>query len=532
MPGTVTFTRTVTVAGGVFAPGHLGELTQLVPFELADEVLERTKTVQRRLRSLPSRAGVYFVLALGLFPQLGYARVWGKLTAGLAGLPGLEVVCPSEKALRDVRRRLGPAPLKALFEVLAGPLAWPYAPGVRFMGLRTVAFDGCSSLRVPDTARNRAWLGRRRCAGGYAGYPALRLLALAETGTRGLLGAVIAAPGEGDEPALARRLLPRLQPGMLVLADRAYDNAAFLADLAATGAQFLARAKASRSPVVLQVLPDGSYLSQIGTLQLRIIDAQVGVTGADGSHTRDRYRLITTLADHHRYPAAVLVQLYHERWEIESAFYALRHTLLAGRVLRSGDRPGAEQETWALLALYQLLRMAMTDATATRPGTDPDRASFTTALQAARDQLTTATTITSPGIITRAVLDSLLPPRRRRYSARTVKNSRSRYPTPSKSPQPAKPTTITAIDIAITTPPAGKNTRPSPRTRRRPQPGTRRHHIITLMHTHPRRAWTGHELATTLGLPQHSLLTALAQWARTGLLKRTATATYALNTPP
>jgi hypothetical protein len=55
---------------------------------------------------------------------------------------------------------------------------------------------------------------------------------------------------------------------------------------------------------------------------------------------------------------------------------------------------------------------------------------------------------------------------------------------------------------------------------------------MTLMHTHPRRAWTGHELATTLGLPQRSLLTALAQWARTGLLKRTATATYALNTPP
>jgi Insertion element 4 transposase N-terminal/Transposase DDE domain len=533
MPGTVTFTRTVTVAGGVFAPGHLGELTQLVPFELVDDVLERTKTVQRRLRSLPSRAGVYFVLALGLFPGLGYARVWGKLAAGLAGLPGLKVACPSEKALRDVRRRLGPAPLKALFEVLAGPLAWPYAPGVRFMGLRTVAFDGCSSLRVPDTARNRAWLGRRRCAGGYAGYPALRLLALAETGTRGLLGAVIGAAAEGDEPALARRLLPLLGPGMLVLADRAYDNATFLADLAATGAQFLARAKASRSPLVSETFPDGSYLSQIAGRDVRIIDAHVSVTGADGSHLRDRYRLITTLLDHHRYPAAVLVRLYHERWEIESAYYALRHTLLQGRVLRSGDRPGAEQETWALLALYQLLRMAMTDATATRPGTDPDRASFTTALQAARDQLTTAASITSPaGVITRAVLSSLLPPRRPRYSARTVKTSRSRYPTPSNGPRPAKPTTITAIDIAITTPPTGKNTRPSPRTRRRPQPGTRRHHILTLMHTHPGRAWTGHELATTLGVSQRSLLTALAQWARTGLLTRTATATYALTTPP
>ncbi len=122
---TTTITHAVTVAEGVFAPGHLGELTQYLPFELVDDVLEQTRTVQRRLRDLPSRTGVYFVLALGMFPGLGYARVWRKLTAGLAGM---DVRRPSEKALRDVRRRLGPAPLKALFEVVAGPLAQPRTP--------------------------------------------------------------------------------------------------------------------------------------------------------------------------------------------------------------------------------------------------------------------------------------------------------------------------------------------------------------------------------------------------------------------
>ena len=88
---TATITHAVTVAAGVFAPGHLGELTQYLPFELAGDVLAQTGTVQRRLRLLPSQAGVYFVLALGMFPGLGYLRVWGKLTAGLGGL-GL--VCP------------------------------------------------------------------------------------------------------------------------------------------------------------------------------------------------------------------------------------------------------------------------------------------------------------------------------------------------------------------------------------------------------------------------------------------------------
>jgi hypothetical protein len=428
---TVTFSRSITAAAGVFAPGHLGELTQYLPCELVDDVLEQTRTAQRRLRDLPSRVGVYFVLALGMFPRLGYARVWDKLTAGLAGLT---VARPTEKALRDLRRRLGPAPMKALFEVVAGPLAQPHTAGVRYRGLRTVAFDGCNSLKVPDTDRNRCWLGRIKYRLGWAGYPTLRLMTLVETGTRGLLGAVLGSAAERDEATLARRLLPLLGPGMLILLDRAFDAATFLGDIAGTGAMLPARSKATRKPPVLEHLPDGSYLSRLDDLTVRIIEADLTMTGADGSRVHDRYRLITTLTDHHRYPAFELVTLYHERWEIETAYLALRHTLLNGHVLRSGDRPGLEQEIWALLTLYQLLRMAMVTAVETRPGTDPDRASFTTALETARDQVTAARGICPDdgpvdliGVIGRAVLDTLLPARRPRYSARKVKSATSRY---------------------------------------------------------------------------------------------------------
>src|SRR5579859_3564046 len=161
----VRVVRVVTVAAGVFAAGHLGELTQWAPFELVDDLLVQTGTVQRRLRDLPSRAGVYFVLALGLFPGLGYARVWAKLTAGLAGLAGLAVAAPSEKALRDLRRRLGPAPLKALFEVLAGPLAWPYAPGCGSGGCARWRLTGaarCGSPTLPGTGPGRGGSGTGR----------------------------------------------------------------------------------------------------------------------------------------------------------------------------------------------------------------------------------------------------------------------------------------------------------------------------------------------------------------------------------
>ena len=188
------------MAAGVFAPGHLGELTQVIPFDLVDGVLADARAAQRRLRVLPSRVGVYFVLALGLFPRAGYLGVWAKLTAAL---DGLGVAAPSPRALRELRRRLGPAPFRALFEVLAGPAAWPRTPGVMFGRYRTVAFDGCKSIKVADTPRNRAWLGKMNAALGVTGYPVIQLMTLCETGTRALIGAAFGATAAASWPGRA-----------------------------------------------------------------------------------------------------------------------------------------------------------------------------------------------------------------------------------------------------------------------------------------------------------------------------------------
>ena len=536
---TVRFARPITAAAGVYAPGHLGELTQYLPFELVDDVLSQTKTVQRRLRDLPSRVGVYFVLALMLFPRLGYARVWQKLTGGLCGL---ELPSPSEKALRDLRRRLGPAPLKALFEIVAGPLGRPRTPGVSYRGLRTVAFDGCNSVHVPDTERNRSWLGRIRYRMGFAGYPTLRLMTLVETGTRGLIGAVLGSRADRDEATVARRLLPLLHPGMVVLLDRAFDATAFLTELDRTGARFLVRSRSTRRPPVLTHLPDGSFLSDLGGLPVRIIDADLTVTGADGSRVRDRYRLITTLLNHQDHPAVELVRLYHERWEIEIAYLALRHTILDGQVLRSHDRPGLEQEVWALLTLYQLLRMAMVTAVESQPDTNPDRASFTTAVQAARDQLIAADGILPTeqpgrpgqldllGVIGRAVLATLLPPRRPRWSTRRVKNATSRYLNRDDQ-RPDLPTMIASIQVTLHTPSLDTTWRPRLRRPRCPNAApTRREIITTLMNDDPGRPWRGRELADKLGIKPRNMLTQLAEWTRLGFLTRTNAGIYRLPT--
>jgi hypothetical protein len=431
------------VAPGVLAPGHLGELTRVVPFELVDCLVDDARARERRLRLLPSRTGVYFLLAMCLFPRAGYLAVWGKLTAALDGL-GLGV--PSAKALRDLRRRIGAAPVRALFEVLAGPLGQPRTPGIMAGGYRTVSFDGCKTVKVPDTPANRGWLGKMNAALGVAGYPVIQFMVLAETGTRALLGAAFGSTATG-ELDWARQLLHLLDKTMLVLMDRGFDAGDFLAGVAGTGAQFLVRLNASRKPPVLRCLPDGSFTSVIGGVKVRIIAAQVTVTCHDGTVYGGWYRLATTLLDHRAFPAARLMALYHERWEHEVAFLALRHTLLQGRVLRSGDPAGLEQEAWALLALYQALRIAITDAVqAAAPGTDPDRASYQAAVDTAQDLVTTARNITDPdgdlaGSIGRAVLARLNPPRRPRVCARRVKSPLSRW---NKHP-PGKPTTSKKI---------------------------------------------------------------------------------------
>ncbi|MFB6717524.1 MULTISPECIES: IS4 family transposase [unclassified Streptomyces] len=531
LPSALTaITRTVTVAAGRFAPGYLGELTAVVPFELVDAVLAETRTVQQRLRDLPSRVGMYFLLAMCLFPEVGYRLVWDKLTGGLAGVP---VASPSVKALRDLRRRLGAAPVRALFEVLAGALAHPATPGVRFGAYRTVSFDGCSSLRVPDSARNQAWLGRTA----HHGYPTLEFMTLVETGTRSLIGAVFGPTIEG-ETSYAGRLLHLLSPDMLVLWDKGFDANAFLAQVNETGAKVLGRLRSNRRAPVLARLEDGSYLSVIGTVKVRIIDAEITVTCADGTVFTGFYRLVTTLTDAHRHPAAALISLYHERWEHESAYCALRHTVMAGRNFRSGDPAGLEQEMWALLALYQALRAMLVEAAESAPGTDPDQCSFTVALQAARDQVVQALGVVpdesdSVGLIGRRVLDRLLPPRRHRTSTRKVKSPMSRYSERRDDGRPDRSRTITDLAIIVLTP--GPEQPPLPtvsRDDRHTVPAQRRRHrILTLLQDDPTRLWRVAEIAARFGdIRLDTMYRQLSRWADSGLIHKIGPGLYAATT--
>src|SRR5207302_1114806 len=149
----------------------------------------------------------------------GYAVPVGQGAAGPARPPARG---PAQGAVRGAGRAGGAA-------IHPGDTVRPVPDG----GLRRLF-----PVKVPDTVRNRSWLGKLKAVRGVTGYPAVELMTLAETGTRALIGTVFGPPATG-ETEYARRLLHLLDDTMLVLADRGFDAAGFLAELAAAGAQFL-----------------------------------------------------------------------------------------------------------------------------------------------------------------------------------------------------------------------------------------------------------------------------------------------------
>ena len=427
-----------SVRGRVLGGVWVGVLTWVITPDLVDEAVGDGLAWEMRLRSLPGRVGVYFVLGLCLVGE-SYGEVMRQVTAGLGGaLEAAGWVVPATTALTRVRERVGERTLESLFRRLCTALSpsrerWSHA-----FGLLVVAWDG-TTVDVAGSPRNAAAFGRpaaggkRRCPGGdaaagdggdrpEAANPQIRLVTLVACGTRALLDAAMGPlRGKGTgEQALAGQLTASLRPGMLLLADRNFYSYQLMGAVRAAGAHVLWRVKQNnvRLPVI-RPLPDGSWLSRVtdpraaqarlskngkrrrrgsplppdtGPLPsrpVRVIAFFLTVTCDDGTTRTEPYLLVTSLLDWRACPAGDLAGLYAWRWAIETSYRECKTYLHgSGRVLKGRTPELARQELWALLAVYQAIRTLIT-AAAARDGLDPDQISFTAALHAARRTLST-----------------------------------------------------------------------------------------------------------------------------------------------
>jgi hypothetical protein len=360
------------------------------PPEVVDAAIADCGRVEQRKRALPAQAVAYFAVGMALHSDGSYEDVLALMTDGLAWAQRVEAPAKlaTKAAISHARDRLGSAPLALLFERVAVPLAGPETPGCWLAGRRLVAIDG-TGLDVADTPANDAFFGRPGVSKGErAAFPQARLVALAECGTHAMFDAVV-GPYTTSEAKLSRRLLARLGPGMLCIADRGFYRFEAWQQAAATGADLLWRVTDTLRLDPVEVLADGSWLAEVfhstqDRQRRRPITVRVIEYTIDDGPDAGTYRLITTILDPAVASAVELATAYTQRWEIESVLDELKtHQRGPRTVLRSKKPDLVLQEIWGHLCCHYAIRALMFDA-ATEAGRDPDQLSFVTALRISR----------------------------------------------------------------------------------------------------------------------------------------------------
>jgi hypothetical protein len=361
----------------------LGVIAKFFPADRVHEVLKQTKRASVRERDLPAQVVVYYVIALALYMRSSYREVLRCLLEGVQWLldPSAAVKVAGKSGISQARSRLGPEPLKKLYEAIVAPIAEKRTQGAWYRHWRLISLDG-STLDTADTVENEKAFGRPGASRGSSAFPKLRFVALLESGTH-VLWAARMSPYATDEITLAEEVVPALGKGMLCLADRFFPGYKLWRMAAHTGADLLWRTRQNARLDVDRRLPDGSSLSRLYASTadrrkqhngrvVRAIDYRL----KDVKDAEPIYRLITTILDPNQAPAKELAALYHERWEIETALDELKtHLRGAQIVLRSKTPELVEQEFWGLLMAHYAIRGLMHEA-ALRADEDPDRLSF------------------------------------------------------------------------------------------------------------------------------------------------------------
>jgi len=372
----------------------LGVLGKAFPSEKVKSVLASTGKESIRERDLPAHVVVYYVIALALYMQSSYREVLRCLLEGVQWLlnPVVRIKVTGKSGISQARTRLGVDPLQQLHDEVVGPIATKETRGAWYRVWRLVSLDG-STMDVADERVNEKAFGRPPASRGQSTFPQLRFVSLVENGTHVLFGTQV-----GDyrtaELALAKGTLGYLKQGMLCLADRNFFGFEFWNEAHRSGADLLWRVRKNLRLPVEERLSDGSYLSWIYPSQkdqrhrshgvlVRVIEYQLqGVPEAEPI-----YRLLSTILDPDKAPAEELAALYHERWEIETAFDELKTHLRGAKiVLRSKTPDLVKQEFYGLLMAHFAVRALMHEA-ALKVHEDPDRLSFIHAVRVVRRKL-------------------------------------------------------------------------------------------------------------------------------------------------
>jgi hypothetical protein len=400
----------MTQNAGVAAEGRwadqvsLGLLASSVPRDVIDDaVASYGRGAKRSDGKLPPHVMVYFAMAMALFAGEDYEEVATRLTETLRswGCWDDSWSVPTSGGITQARQRLGPEPLELLFGKVAVPVAGSLTRGAFLRDWRLMAIDGFE-LDVPDTPANAAAFGYPAGAREHPAFPKVRVVTIGECGSHAKVAAQMGPVGGkgSSEQALARRLFSCLEEDWLLIADRGFYNWPDWRAAAATGAALLWRVKADLRLPVLELLPDGSYLSvmarptlhdkarakliaaarageHLGSAQaMRVRVIEYEIPDRDGDGSGELIALITTITDPTDASARELALSYCQRWEEETSNDQLKTCLRGpGKVLRSKSPDMVRQEIYGYLLTHYAISALICQA-ATEADIDPDRVKF------------------------------------------------------------------------------------------------------------------------------------------------------------
>lgn len=425
----------------------LGVLVNAVPRDAVDEAVAVCGVREKRSDAKPpAHVITYLTLGLCLFPDDDYTEVATRVTGSLDrwGCWDAAWSVPSASAITQARKRLGRNVFPELFERPCGPVAGDASPaaGAAALGTargsflrrwRLLAIDGFE-LDVPDSKENAAEFGYAGSGENRSAFPKARVVALAECGTHAFAAAALDAYRVGEK-TLAQRLYPRLRADELLTADRGFYSWSAWDSAAATGAALLWRAPTQLALPVVEVLPDGTYLTVLitpairGARRERILTAarrgedlaeitdgvddkgrpvahlarviEYEVPDRDGNGSGELIALLSTITDpdgDNGARADELAAAYHQRWEEETANDQLKtHLRGPGRVLRSRLPDLVHQEIWAYLIVHHAISELTARASAAAD-LDPDSISFAKALRMIRRTATGTADIPPSGL--------------------------------------------------------------------------------------------------------------------------------------
>jgi hypothetical protein len=371
-------------------------ISRFIPCDKIQRILNQSNKSTKRNRLLPAHIMIYYIIALGFYFESSSRDVLRFLLGSLRDLlpDGSSISTACKSAISQARTRIGKEPVIALYDEIVQPLVTEKTSGAFYKNKLLVVMDG-SKIDVADTEENTDFFGKQKY-GGFGGvkgegtFPLMRFLSLVELGSHVIFETVYSKFSVG-ELSLAKMILEKVKPNMLILADRLFFTYGTWKIAVDRGSDLLWRIKKNTKVKIIEDLPDGSCLAIIypserdwkndsNGLKVRLIEYQI-------KGKNEIYRLLTTMLNHNEAPAEELAALYSKRWTIETVYDELKnHTREKKVFLKSKTPELVIQEFYGLLLAHYAIRGVMHEA-ALQAELPPNRLSFVHSVRVIRRRL-------------------------------------------------------------------------------------------------------------------------------------------------